>query len=157
MMHPLTRRQLAAGLACWAGAACGSPAALADADAAQVFRALRGVRGRFDGGAWNDAVDRWQGTKHLAMQTLAAQMLQRRATAAQLRREMGAPDAVLAPGAADHARAREAVQWPEAMPPDDRRAGARLWLYRWRGSHDQLALALVQGRVVAVGWLHAWE
>ena len=95
------------------------------------------------------------------MQQAAARLLAQRAGAGPLRRALGAPDAVLAPGSADHARAREGVAWIEAAPSaapqrTDLETGA-LWLYRWRGTHDQLVFALVGGRVAAAGWVYAGE
>lgn len=161
----MTRRQLAfVATAGWCGtcalAAERTPAAvLPEGDLAQAFRALRPVRGHFEGGAWSDDVDRWQGRKHVLMQRLAERMLRERAAAAPLRQAMGEPDAMLKPGQAAHARAIEQAQWQGAAagaPPSGGKA-AVLWLYRWRGTHDQLALALEHDRVVAAGWLHQWE
>ena len=90
------------------------------------------------------------------MQALAGQMLREHATAARLRRAMGAPDAVLAPESAAAARAIRGAQWHAGTPPPGREAGT-LWLYRWRAGHDQLAWALHHDRVVAAGWLYQWE
>jgi hypothetical protein len=100
-------------------------------------------------------VDRWQGRKHVAMETLADEMLRERAPAAQLRKSMGEPDAVLEPGPPAHARALEQAQWLNAAPAPV--STTTLWLYRWRGRHDQLVFALKHGRVVAAGWLHELE
>lgn len=135
-------------------------APLPEGDDARTFRALRATRGHFDGARWSDDVDRWQGRKHLAMQALASQMLLAHAPAKLLRQSMGAPDGVLDPGQAAHTRAIEQAQWLKAAdsPAAPLKGNpARLWLYRWRGSHDQLVLALDHGRVVAAGWLHDWE
>ena len=160
-------------------------APLAEGGDARTYQSLRKVRGHFDGGPWRDDVDRWQGRKHLAMQNLARQMLQARAPADALRHTMGPPDAVLEPGQPAHARALEQVQWlPQAPAPNapgtvdaanaadapsapsapsaptalhPSRPRRSLWLYRWRGRHDQLLLALERGRVVAAGWLHDGE
>jgi hypothetical protein len=55
------------------------------------------------------------------------------------------------------------VQWLKTGEPGaDAKAPAaphtsKLWLYRWRGEHDQLAFAIRHDRVVAAGWLHDWE
>lgn len=138
-----------------------NPAA-ADADLAQTFRefrALRAVRGHFEGGAWNNDVDRWQGRKHVLMQRLAEQLLRQQASAAQVRQAMGEPDALLTPGQAAHARATQQAQWQGAAlaAPSSGSGAAVLWLYRWRGTHDQLALALAHDRVAAAGWMHQWE
>jgi hypothetical protein len=154
----VTRRQLAfaAAACCGVCVLAADPAAAApppEADLAQAFHALRNVRGHFDGGAWNNDVDRWQGRKHQVMQALAQQMLRERASAAQLRQAMGEPDALLTAGQPAHTRAIEQAQWQGV-------AGGKataLWLYRWRGTHDQLVLALEHDRVAAAGWLYQWE
>jgi hypothetical protein len=117
---------------------------------AQQWQALRMQSGHFDGAAWNASVDPWQGPKHQVMQQLAQQAQQGQWTAAVLTRWMGAADQVLLPTDADHVRVWRQAQW-QGLP-----AGP-LWLYRWRGTHDQLVLALPAGRVAAVGWLYALE
>ena len=158
------RRQLIFAAAAWCGAGAmaadqilARPAA-AD-DAAPTFRALRPLRGHFDGGAWNNDVDRWQGRKHVAMQRLADQALRDHASAALLRQWMGEPDATLQPGHAAHARAIEMAQWLPVVsraPQADAKIGV-LVVYRWRGQHDQLAFVLEHDRVVAAGWLYERE
>lgn len=160
----IRRRQLPLATAAWFGASVSAAAPTAaspppDDEAALTYRALRGARGHFDGGPWNDDIDRWQGRKHVAMQRLAEQVLRQRPSANQLRRRMGEPDAVLKPGQAAHLRALEQAQWqggPDGAPTATGK-NAVLWLYRWRGRHDQLAFALEHDRVLASGWLHQWE
>jgi hypothetical protein len=112
--------------------------------------ALRPLQGRFDGAAWNDAVDRWQGAKHSLMQQLARYALQERLDADRLNALLGAPDQVLPAGAAGQALVLQQAQW-QGVPAGD------LWLYRWRGSHDQLVFALREGQVAAAGWWYAFE
>lgn len=161
MVTALKRRTALA----WAALmSCGGCAAAAPADsgsgadAAREFRALRAVRGHFDGGAWNDAVDRWQGRKHVLMQQLAQALLRERATSAQIRERLGAPDAVVdarnATQAALVERIRGAATAPPAWPTTPPEA---IWLYRWRGTRDQMALALWGDRVLATAWLYEWE
>ncbi len=159
MSYSIRRRQLSLAAAVWCGGmtlvARHALAHAAEGDAARTYRTLRPLRGHFDGGRWSDDVDRWQGRKHVAMQALAAEMLRERARAAQLRKSMGEPDAMLEPGQPAHARALEQAQWLNAAPAPV--TTTTLWLYRWRGRHDQLMFALAQGRVVAAGWLHELE
>lgn len=155
----VTRRQVAL----MAAAACCGACSLAagpvpatsppDAGLSRAFRTLRAVRGHFDGGAWNDDVDRWQGRKHVVMQALAARMLAVLASTARLRQQMGEPDSRWTPPMAEHTRAIEQAQWQGAAGGE----AAMLWLYRWRGTHDQLVLAVENDRVAAVGWLYQWE
>jgi len=112
--------------------------------------ALRRLQGRFDGAPWNDAVDRWQGPKHTLMQQLARFALQERLDADRLDALLGAPDQVLPAGAAGQTLFLQQAQW-QGVPAGD------LWLYRWRGSHDQLVFALHEGEVAAAGWWYALE
>jgi hypothetical protein len=121
------------------------------ADAAAQWQALRPLRGHFDGAAWNADVDRWQGRKHVLMQTLAAQALDERLVRDALVRRMGAPDAVWRAGQSAHAMALEQAQWRGGSP------GAELLVYHWRGQHDRLLFALHDGHVVATGWLMVQE
>ncbi|KNZ30654.1 MAG: hypothetical protein AD742_21560 [Methylibium sp. NZG] len=151
------------------GALAQQTTSLADGDDARTYRSLRAVRGHFDGGPWFDDVDRWQGRKHLAMQSLAGRLHRERTTAAAVRDAMGAPDAVLRHGQPARLRALEQVQWLPPAEADSANtahaahaapavsADTLLWLYQWRGQRDQLLLALVGDRVMAAGWLHDWE
>lgn len=147
----------------WAAWAAGQPpgdggaAAPADAEAAalpaadlpRAWAALRTQRGHFDGAAWNDAVDRFNGRKHVVMQRLAAALLHERATQAQVRQALGRPDRVVGPRSPEQPGLLARAAASGAAVP----LGAGLWLYRWRGTHDQLLLAMVQGRLVATAWL----
>lgn len=112
--------------------------------------AMRMQTGHFDGAAWNAEVDAWQGTKHRLMQQLAQRAARERWTAGQLKGWMGDADQVLRDGDPEHARVLAQAQWQGS-------AGGELWLYRWRGTHDQLVFALQVGQVVAVGWAAALE
>lgn len=141
-------------------AAC-ARAASPDDDAAAEWRALRGLRGHFEGGAFNEAVDRWQGRKHVLMQQFAQALQGERASAAQVRARMGAPDAALDARQPAQARLLQRVL-SSAVPPgaitlDGATQPDALWLYRWRGARDQLVFALTADRVVATAWLYEWE
>lgn len=154
-------RRTAISLAAAALPAAACARAAGPDDEAAEWRALRGVRGHFEGGAFNEAVDRWQGRKHVLMQQLAQALLAERASAAQLRARMGEPDAVLDARAPAQARLLQRAA-DAAVPPGAlaQRGAARpeaLWLYRWRGARDQLAFALTADRVVATAWLYEWE
>ncbi len=121
------------------------------ADAAAQWQALRPLRGHFDGAAWNADVDRWQGRKHVLMQTLAAQALDERLARDALTQRMGAPDDVWRAGQPAHALALQQAQWRGGSP------GAELLVYHWRGQHDRLLFALHEGHVAATGWLMVQE
>jgi hypothetical protein len=119
---------------------------------ADEFRGLRAIKGHFDGGAWNDDVDKWMGRKHQLMLQLGERL-----------------------GAGEYSRA-EIVQWL-ALPDQIAREGDEffnlvsnlsefkrpaagsyeLLIYYWRGTHDFLYFT-VQGETVAnAGWWYAGE
>ncbi len=125
-------------------------------EAAAAWKALRPRRGHFDGAAYAADIDRWQGVKHLAMQQLAAHALARRLAPPALEDLMGMPDARWHARSPDHARARADARWQMNTSSEGLRR-ADLWVYHWRGRHDRLVFAFVQGRVVDIGWLHALE
>lgn len=130
---------------------------------------MRPLRGHFDGAAWNDAIDRWQGRKHQAMLALAASLLRRQAGEQEVLHTLGPADRTLVAGEAAHAAALEQLssvalaseapnhRQAQASGPGTPPAASVLWLYRWRGTHDQLVLTMVQGKVQGTAWLHAFE
>jgi hypothetical protein len=124
--------------------------AMSDIQMQQSFAQLRLIRGHFEGGPWNDAVDKWQGVKHVAMQQLAQSVLRAKAASEKTKELLGPPDKVLTKAQFAQLSEYAPVSWQGV-------AGSVVWLYRWRGEHDQLAVSLDQGRVVAVGWLYALE
>ncbi|MEO4046987.1 hypothetical protein AAFN46_07820 [Pseudomonas sp. CAU 1711] len=129
---------------------CAHTAVAEDAALAAEWRELRQVAGHHAGGPWRQDLDAWQGRKHQLMQSLAERLLAEKPDAAGVRALMGEPDRRVAAGAAEHADWLRRTQWQGE--PD-----GELWSYHWRGDHDQLLVAMVGGRVGAVGWLYAWE
>lgn len=111
---------------------------------------LRQQRGHFDGSPWRQDLDAWQGRKHQVLQELAERLLSERPDETGARALMGEPDRQVAPGTAEHADWLHRTEW-RGEP------GGLLWSYHWRGEHDQLLVAFAGERVVAVGWLYAWE
>lgn len=130
-------------LGCSAGPATQDPLA---AEWAQ----LRQQRGHFDGAAWNQELDAWQGSKHRLMQALAERLLAERPDARGVRALMGEPDQQIDAVASEFADWSRRTEW-RGEP------GEQLWSYQWRGAHDRLLVAFTGARVSAVGWLYAWE
>lgn len=103
------------------------------------------------------------------MLALAARLLRRQASEQDVLHTLGPADRIL--HAADPAHAAVLEQLSSAAPPAAPRntpqahasepgahpAAPVLWLYRWRGTHDQLVLTMVQGKVQGTAWLHAFE
>lgn len=117
---------------------------------AEEFLALRQIKGHFQGGEWNDAVDKWQGDKHRLLQQALAVILQGDYGSQQLRALLGEPDRVWSKAAPGYAQILEQTEWQGAP-------SGELWAYYWRGEHDQLIIAVEQDRAGAGGWLLAWE
>jgi hypothetical protein len=119
------------------------------------FRELRSTKGHFEGGNWSREVDAWGGAKHVAMQCLALHATAQKLSAAALGQLMGAPDETLrCPSSACSALLRHA-EWRGGKKPP--RGVKEVWIYRWRGEHDRLALALSHGAVLNDGWLLVHE
>ncbi len=128
----------------------GTSAATGETAAAEQFQALRAVKGHFNGGTWNDRVDTWNGEKHQVMQSLQAQILRGEKQAADVTRLFGEPEQIWPESAEQYTQLVQRAQW-QGRPTGE------LWAYYWRGQHDQLLIALKDGKVTAAGWLMAWE
>ena len=127
-----------------------SPPTAAQRPAAEEFKTLRAIAGHFGGGAWNDAVDKWNGKKHQVMQELSTQVIQGDYQAEQLITLMGRPDRVWSEADEGYSHLLRHTEWQGP-------AQGEFWAYYWRGPHDQLLFALKAGKVTAAGWLLSWE
>jgi hypothetical protein len=118
------------------------------------WQQLRQLQGHFDGGQWNDLVDRWQGEKHRLMQQMAQALNSHGASRDDIQKTFGAPDTILeqpvGQSSDSYQRTMSATQW-QGEPSGE------LWLYHWRCQHDQLVLAVENDQLVAIGWLLAFE
>jgi hypothetical protein len=122
------------------------------ADVAAEFKALRAVKGHFEGGAWNAAVDRWMGRKHRVMIQLQSRLPAGRYDTAQVVEWLGPPDRT---DPADYAGYDFIMRYPELGPPADGSYG--LLIYFWRGSHDFLYFVSYKNIIVDSGWWYAGE
>ena len=112
--------------------------------AAAVWRRLRPLKGHFSGGVWNADVDYWQGAKHQALQQLAQHLLARCASPRQVLHLLGPADTQWRPDKDGHRQLVERL-FPGDAPKLQSAHRAQVWLYHWRGRHDQLALLLGAG------------
>lgn len=117
---------------------------------AREFLALRQIKGHFEGGAWNDAVDKWQGDKHRLLQQSLALILQGNYGSQQVRALLGEPDRIWPVSTTGYAHVLARTEW-QGTPSGE------FWAYYWRGAHDQLIIALERDQVTAGGWLMAGE
>lgn len=137
-------------LTVWASLQTKDVTQLSDSELPKLLRELRGVKGHFEGGAWNNATDKWQGTKHVVMQRLGEKIWQEKASAAQIKQALGAPDAQLNMSDAKAKIIVEQSQW-KGTPE------GKLWLYHWRGTHDQLAITVANKKITALAWFYQGE
>jgi hypothetical protein len=121
-------------------------------DQAAEFRRLRKIEGHFDGGTWNDDVDRWMGQKHALMIELG----ERLGTGAYNRTQavdlLGAPDAIAREGDPLYRQIRDRAEFE---PPAD--GGYELLVYHWRGEHDLMYLIVREDAILGTGWWYAQE
>jgi membrane-associated HD superfamily phosphohydrolase len=123
---------------------------MSDRELPQLLRKLRSMKGHFNGGAWNNATDKWQGTKHVVMQRLGEKIWQEKASAAQIKHALGEPDAQFNISDAKAKLIVEQSQW-KGIPE------GTLWLYHWRGTHDQLAITVANKKISALAWFYQGE
>jgi hypothetical protein len=130
---------------------------------AAEFRRLRTVVGHFDGGDWNDDVDRWMGKKHALMIELGERLGAGAYSRAQAVDLLGAPDAIAQEGDAlyDQIRNRGEFKGPADGGADvPRNVGLHPYeflVYHWRGEHDFLYLIAREEAILGAGWWYAGE
>jgi hypothetical protein len=133
-----------------------NPTARATPDSIQEkaaeFRSLRAIQGHFDGGEWNDDVDRWMGKKHALMIELGERLGAGAYSRAQAVDLLGEPDAIAQEGDALYDQIRNRGEFVE--PPG---SGYVFLVYHWRGEHDFLYLIVQGKKVVGTGWWYAGE
>lgn len=87
---------------------------------AAEFRALRTVKGHFQGEVWNADVDAWMGRKHQVMLELAKRLGASGCTEAQVKSLLGEPDRIAREGDAtfDQVRNTPGFQAPAGASYD---------------------------------------
>lgn len=108
------------------------------------YQQLRSIQGHFQGGTWQDRIDRWAGQKHQVMTELGEALGRAGTPESEVLRWMGQPDERASPGS---------LSWAAVRPEQ----GEQLLIYCWRGHHDFLYFLCQQDRVVRSGWWMAGE
>jgi len=121
-------------------------------DQAAEFRRLRAVAGHFQGGDWNDDVDRWMGRKHALMVELGERLGAGTYSRAQAVDLLGEPDAIAQEGDTLYDQIRNRGEFVE--PPG---SGYVFLVYHWRGEHDFLYLIARKEAILGAGWWYAGE
>jgi hypothetical protein len=119
---------------------------------ADAFRRLRAVVGHFNGGDWNDDVDRWMGKKHALMIELGERLGTGAYSRSQVVDLLGKPDAIARQGDALYDRIRDRGEF--AGPSGEVEA---FLVYHWRGEHDFMYLIVREEAILGAGWWYAGE
>ena len=119
--------------------------------AAELAR-LRTTKGHFEGGTWNDDVDRWMGRKHQLLIQLGTRLGTGEYSRAEIVRLLDSPDQIAREG-------DELFGLVSSLPGFERPAAGPydLLIYYWRGQHDFLYLTSQAETIVNSGWWYAGE
>jgi hypothetical protein len=131
-----------------------SPVATPDPiqDQAAEFRDLRATPGHFQGGDWNNEVDRWMGRKHALMIELGERMDTGTYSRAQAVDLLGAPDAVARKGDPLYDQIRDRAEFKGPSGSE-----YAFLIYHWRGEHDVLYLVARDQAILSSGWWYAGD
>jgi hypothetical protein len=132
----------------------GDPIETRDAieDIAAEFRSLRTMKGHFEGGTWNDDLDKWMGRKHQLMIQLGSRLGAGQHSKAQVIQLLAPPDLTASEG-------DDLFDLVSSLPEFEKPATGpyELLIYYWRGRHDFLYFTSQGETIVNSGWWHAGE
>lgn len=119
---------------------------------ADEFKSMRAIEGHFDGGPWNDAVDKWMGRKHQLMIELGDKLGSGAFTQSQIIDFLGNPDAIAQQGDELYAliRSRSGSERSDS-------SSLQFLIYHWRGEHDFLYFASQNEAILNSGWWYTGE
>jgi hypothetical protein len=121
-------------------------------DVAAEFRTLRETRGHFQGGTWNDDVDKWMGRKHQLMIQLDSRLGRGEYSKAQVIQLLAPPDLIAREG-------DDLFDLVNSLPDFEKPAtgSCELLIYYWRGTHDFLYFTSQDETIINSGWWYAGE
>lgn len=121
-------------------------------DIAAEFRSLRTLKGHFEGGTWNDDLDKWMGRKHQLMIQLGSRLGAGEYSKAQVIQLLAPPDLVASEGddLFDLVNSLAEFEKPSTGPYE-------LLIYYWRGRHDFLYFTSQGETIVNSGWWYAGD
>ncbi|KAF9899646.1 hypothetical protein BX616_002909 [Lobosporangium transversale] len=116
----------------------------------KTFQKLRKIKGHFDGGEYNKAVDAYNGEKHQVMKKLAEAFGRPSVSSVDIVSTMGPSDEI-----PEHILAELKRSAPQVTPPTN----FKYLLYKWRGYHDYLwfRINLKNNHVFNSDWYFAYE
>ena len=121
-------------------------------DIASEFGKIRGIKGHFDGGAWNDEADKWMGRKHRLMIELGLRLAGGKYKKSDIIKLLDQPDRIV--GKDDHLFEQIVNQKQCYLSTA---ASYEFLVYYWRGRHDFLFFTCQDGVIINSGWWYAGE
>ena len=116
------------------------------------FKKVRGIKGHFDGGAWNDEVDKWMGRKHRLMIELGLRLAGGKYEKSDIIKLLDQPDRIVGKG--DYLFEQIVNQKQCYLSTA---ASYEFLVYYWRGRHDFLFFTCQDGVIINSGWWYAGE
>jgi hypothetical protein len=116
------------------------------------FRGLRVILGQFDGGTWDNDVDRWMGRKHKLMLQLSFLIAEGEYSKSEIIQLLNSPDHIIQKG--DYFYEQIAVLRDDnglASPSDE------YLIYYWRGKHDFLFFTCKNRMIVSADWWYGGD
>ncbi len=121
-------------------------------DIAAEFKNLRTIKGHFQGGTWNDDVDKWMGRKHQLMIQLGSLLGTGEYSKTQIIQLLAPPDLIAREG--DELFDLINNLWDFEKPAT---GPYELLIYYWRGTHDLLYFTSQGETIINSGWWYAGD
>lgn len=119
---------------------------------AAEFRQVRKIKSHFNGGTWNDKVDKWMGRKHRLMIALDNRLTGEQYDRSGVKRLLGPPDEIVRKG--DNLFKLIARQMGHNISDS---SSYEFLVYHWRGRHDFLFFACQDNVIISSDWWYAGE
>jgi len=119
---------------------------------AEAFRALRTIRGHFNGGTWNDEVDQWMGRKHRLLLQLSTLVSGGKYSKSEIIQLLNPPDRIVQKG--DYLYDQITALRDDSVLD---LSTEEYLIYYWRGTHDYLFFTCKNNMIVSADWWHAGE
>ncbi len=119
---------------------------------ADEFKKIREIKGHFDGGEWNDEVDKWMGRKHRLMIKLGLRLAGGNYEKSDIIKLLDQPDRIVGKGDYLFELIISQKRYDSLTA-----ASYEFLVYYWRGRHDFLFFTCQDGVIINSGWWYAGE
>lgn len=119
---------------------------------ADEFKKIRGIKGHFDGGAWNDEVDKWMSRKHRLMIELGLRLAGGKYKKSDIIKLLDPPDRIVGKGDYLFELIISQKRYDSLTA-----ASYEFLVYYWRGRHDFLFFTCQDSVIINSGWWYAGE